>query len=142
MGKLKLHNLGTSFADLKRGPEKMGVVKEEEITNKEECNVFSQEELELQWMALCNRMPQAMVAIATRMKNMQPRITDFPNIEVLADNEIVMEEVNNIRTRIEGGLAKMEEMKRILSKKEIYENMLKTNPAIDKLRNALGLELA
>ena len=157
MGKLKLHNLGTSFADLKRGPEKMGVVKEEVITNKEECNVFSQEELELQWMALCNRMPQAMVAIATRMKNMQPRITDFPNIEVLADNEIVMEEVNNIRTRIEGGLAKylhngqlklhirlakMEEMKRILSKKEIYENMLKANPAIDKLRNALGLELA
>ena len=33
-------------------------------------------------------------------------------------------------------------MKRILSKKEIYENMLKANPAIDKLRNALGLELA
>ena len=118
--------------------------------------MFSQEDLELQWMALCNRMPQAMVAIATRMKNMSPRITEFPNIEVLADNEIVLEEVNNIKTRIEGGLAKylhngqlrlhirlakVEEMKRILSKKEIYENMLKANPAIDNLRNALGLEL-
>ena len=156
LGKLKLGKVGTSFADLKRGPEKPGYVKEDEITNKEESNVFSQEDLELQWMALCNRMPQAMVAIATRMKNMSPRITEFPNIEVLADNEIVLEEVNNIKTRIEGGLAKylhngqlrlhirlakVEEMKRILSKKEIYENMLKANPAIDNLRNALGLEL-
>ena len=156
LGKLKLGKVGTSFADLKRGPEKPGYVKEDEITNKEENNVFSQEDLELQWMALCNRMPQAMVAIATRMKNMSPRITEFPNIEVLADNEIVLEEVNNIKTRIEGGLAKylhngqlrlhirlakVEEMKRILSKKEIYENMLKANPAIDNLRNALGLEL-
>ena len=156
LGKLKLGKVGTSFADLKRGPEKPGYVKEDEITNKEENNVFSQEDLELQWMALCNRMPQAMVAIATRMKNMSPRITEFPNIEVLADNEIVLEEVNNIKTRIERGLAKylhngqlrlhirlakVEEMKRILSKKEIYENMLKANPAIDNLRNALGLEL-
>ena len=157
IGKLKLGKVGTSFADLKRGPEKVGQVKEDEITNKEENHVFSQEELELQWMALCNRMPQEMIAIATRMKNMSPRITQFPNIEVLADNEIVLEEVNNIKKRIEGGLAKylhngqlqlhirlakVEEMKRILSKKEIYENMLKANPAIDKLRDALGLELA
>ena len=156
LGKLKLGKVGTSFADLKRGPEKPGYVKEDEITNKEESNVFSQEDLELQWMALCNRMPPDMIAIATRMKNMSPRITEFPNIEVLADNEIVLEEVNNIKTRIEGGLAKylhngqlrlhirlakVEEMKRILSKKEIYENMLKANPAIDNLRNALGLEL-
>ncbi len=156
LGKLKLGKVGTSFATIMKGPEKAGTVKEEEISNKEENYVFSQEELELQWMALCNRMPQDMVAIATRMKNMSPRITQFPNIEVLADNEIVLEEVNNIKKRIEGGLAKylhngqlklhirlakVEEMKRIFSKKEIYENMLKANPAIDKLRDALGLEL-
>ena len=42
---------------------------------------FSQEDLELQWMAMCNRMPQELSGIATRMKNMNPTITELPQIE-------------------------------------------------------------
>ena len=45
-----------------------------------EHNEFSQDELEFQWMSMCNRMPQKLSGIAARMKNMTPTITDFPKV--------------------------------------------------------------
>ena len=40
------------------------------------------------------------------MKNMQPRITTFPDIEVLVDNQILLDQVNEIKGRIRVTLAK------------------------------------
>ena len=65
-----------------------------------ENNQFSQEDLELQWMSMCNRMPQKLSAIATRMKNMNPKIGEFPNVKVMVDNQVILEQMQQIHKSI------------------------------------------
>ena len=118
---------------------------------------FSQEDVEYQWMSMCNRMPQNLSGIATRMKNMNPRITEFPNVEVLVENKIFLEEMEKIRgsicntlrkylenqdIKLTLRLAEHNEQVKILTRREQYEEMEKSNPAIAKLREMLDLELA
>ena len=155
--KPKLTGIGMSWANLRRGPKKKtyGQEKEEEVS-KDENYEFSQSQLDLQWLTMCNRMPQQMVATATRMKNMRPLITDFPNIEVVIDNQYLLEQMQEIRQRIKATLArdlhngnielhlrlaKAEEMTKILTPKEVLEELSKANPSIVKLREALDLRL-
>ena len=154
---LKMKNIGISLSDLKRGPEKTVYQKEPEIENKEAEEKFTQEELDRQWLAMCNRMPKQMLALAQRLKNLSPRITDYPNIELVVDNQILLKQVNEIKGRIrvtmanalhnsgiefQPRLAKQEEARRILTKPELLELIDKENPAIKKLRDSLKLELA
>ncbi len=123
----------------------------------DEQQPFSQQDLELQWMSMCNRMPQKLSGIATRMKNMNPTITEFPAVEVVVDNQIAMEQMENIKGSIVNTLklylhnnaisltmrvAEHEEQGKILSRREQYELMEKENPSILKLRELLNLELA
>ena len=123
----------------------------------DEQQPFSQQDLELQWMSMCNRMPQKLSGIATRMKNMNPTITEFPAVEVIVDNQIAMEQMENIKGSIVNTLklylhnnaisltmrvAEHEEQGKILSRREQYELMEKENPSILKLRELLNLELA
>ena len=122
----------------------------------EEC-VFSQQDLELQWMSMCNRMPQKYSGVATRMKNMNPSILDFPHVEVLVENQLAMQQVEEIKGSIVKTLqvylhnksitlsiriAEHKEQEVILSRREQYELMEKENPSIQKLRDLLSLELA
>lgn len=124
---------------------------------KDEEHTFSQQDLELQWMLMCNRMPQKLSGIATRMKNMNPIITDFPNVEVTADNQVALDQLEQIKGSIIATLktylhnksitlslclADKEEVAPILSRREQYEQMEKENPSIAKLRELLNLELA
>ena len=124
---------------------------------KDERQEFTQQELELQWMSMCNRMPQKLSGIATRMKNMNPTITEFPAVEVVADNQLALEQMEEIKGSIVKTLqlylhnkditltlrmAERQEHVRILSRREQYELMEKENPSIGKLRELLGLELA
>jgi DNA polymerase-3 subunit gamma/tau len=118
---------------------------------------FSQEDLELQWMAMCNRMPQEYSGIATRMKNMNPVITEFPQIEVVVDNALIKQEMEDFKGRIVKTLQNAlcnnslsldiriaEKQERIvtLTRREQFDLMSKENPAVDKLRQAFELELA
>ena len=122
-----------------------------------ENETFSQQDLELQWMSMCNRMPQKFSGVAARMKNMQPTITDFPHVEVVADNALVFEQLNGIKNKIASTLkvylhnsfielsirvAEQQEQVKILSRREQFEEMSKNNPAIEKLRQLMNLELA
>ena len=122
----------------------------------EEC-VFSQQDLELQWMSMCNRMPQKYSGVATRMKNMNPSILDFPHVEVVVENQLAMQQVEEIKGSIVKTLqiylhnksitlsiriAEHQEQEKILSRREQYELMEKENPSIGKLRDLLSLELA
>ena len=126
-------------------------------TNKEEQHVFDQHELELEWISMCNRMPQNLSGIATRMKNMSPTILEFPAIEVVVDNQIAMEQMENIKGSIVNTLklylhnqditlvmrvAEHQEQERILSRREQYELMEQENPSVAKLRELLDLQLA
>jgi DNA polymerase-3 subunit gamma/tau len=108
-------------------------------------------------MAMCNRMPQQYSGIATRMKNMNPVISDFPKVEVVVDNALIKQEMDNFKGRIvktlQGALqndaitldiriAEQQEHVKILTRREQFELMSKENPAVEKLRQAFDLELA
>ena len=125
--------------------------------SKSEEQTFSQQDLELQWMSMCNRMPQKFSGIATRMKNMNPVITDFPAVELVVENQLAMDQIEEIKGSIISTLklylhnkaitlnlrvAEHQEQMRILSRREQYEEMEKKNPSIAKLREILNLELA
>ena len=118
---------------------------------------FSQEDLELQWLSMCNRMPQEFSGIATRMKNMNPVITTFPQIEVVVDNALIKQEMEDFKGRIVKTLqnvlhnqaisldiriAEQQERVVVLTRREQFDLMSKENPAVDKLRQAFNLELA
>ena len=118
---------------------------------------FSQEDLELQWMAMCNRMPQELSGIATRMKNMNPTITELPQIEVQVDNSLIKQEMEDFKGRIVSTLRnglqnenlsleiiiiEHKEQEKPLSRREQFEKLTKENPAIEKLRQVFNLELA
>ena len=154
---LKLKNLGVTFKSLKQGEEKPAYMKEPEVTNTGENTTFTNEELSYQWMAMCNRMPQQMIAMASRMKNLEPKITEFPHIEVVVDNQLLLDEVNGIKGRIRATLAKElhngnitlsfrlsagDEVKKVLTRREVFTEICKENVAMDKLRAALDLNLA
>ena len=147
----------------KSKPKKMSVIpgtldaSDPNATPKDEEQSFSQQDLELQWMLMCNRMPQKLSGIATRMKNMNPVITEFPNVEVTADNQVALDQLEQIKGSIASTLklylhnkaitlslrlAEKEEIVPILSRREQYEMMEKENPSIAKLRELLSLELA
>ena len=127
------------------------------VAAKDEELPFSQEDLELQWMSMCNRMPQKLSGIATRMKNMNPSILDFPHVEVVVENELALQQMEEIKGSIVKTLqvylhnksitlsmrvAEHEEQEKILTRREQYELMEKENPSIGKLRDLLSLELA
>ncbi len=118
---------------------------------------FSQQDLEFQWMMMCNRMPQHLSGIATRMKNMNPVIKEMPHVEVVVDNQLALDQMTEIKGSILSTLriylhnnaitldmriAEQKERVRILTRREQYELMEKENPAIAKLRDLLDLELA
>ena len=152
--RIKLSSLGMTFQSLQR-KEAVAAKKEAEVTNKDENEQFTQEFLELQWLSMCNRMPQKMVGLASRMKNMQPRIANFPGIEVLVDNQILLDQVNEIKGRIRvtlakalhnGGitlslrLAEAEEISRRKTKKEVYDELMQQKE-VKAFVESLGLEL-
>jgi DNA polymerase-3 subunit gamma/tau len=118
---------------------------------------FTPEELQIEWLSMCNRMPQHLSGIATRMKNMNPIITEFPALEVVVENQLAMEQMEQIKGSIVNTLkrdlhnqditlsmrvAEHKKGERILSRREQYELMEKENPSILKLRELLNLELA
>ena len=160
--RIKLGNLGVTFSSLKRGEEKPSYQKDPEVTNTEESTSFTQEELDYQWLAMCNRMPQNMVAMASRMKNLHPQILQQPEsggetIEVVVDNQQLLDEINGIKGRIRATLAKelhngnitldfrlakIEEVGKVLTRREIFNAVRKENPAIEKLLSLLDLHLS
>jgi DNA polymerase-3 subunit gamma/tau len=118
---------------------------------------FTQEDLELQWLSMCNRMPQQFSGIAARMKNMNPVITEMPQIEVTVDNELVQKEMQDIFKSILKTLkiylhndgitltilvSDKPASQKILTRREQFEEMSEKNPAVEALRQAFDLELA
>ena len=150
-----------TFASLKQQEKekKVNNAAEEEIKNKDENTDFTDDDLQLQWLTMCNRILQRkeMYALAQRMKNVQVKITTLPNIEVLVDNKLLLDEIDGIKGRIRASLALMlhnghitvttrlarqEERTRILTPREILDQMQKENEAVAMLTDLLKLEMA
>ena len=130
---------------------------EELVNTEEQTSTFTDEDLREKWISMCNRMPQKMKAMAMRMKNMKLHITTLPNIEVVVDNQILLTQMNEILARLEVTmaqdlknkdvkislrLAKKEELKPILTDREIFAKLLKNNHSLATLKEALKLELS
>ena len=156
---IRLGALGTNFANLKRKntvPEPM-IPDSQEAENISDNKEFTNDQLLIQWIAMCARMPQQMTGIAARMKNMTPVIADFPNVEVVVDNEILLEDISKIKGRIRNTLAmtlknsniqlslklaKPEDIKRIPTNRERFDMLIRNNDAFKNLVLELGLELS
>ena len=153
----KLGNIGMTFNDLRRNAQEKKQAIAPQVTNKGENDDFNEEQLAFQWLSMCNRMPKEMVGMAQRMKNMTPHITEFPNVEVVVENEILLHQMEGIKARILATLAKelhnanihfslrlaeANEIKKVLNKRELFDQMRKENPAVEALRKGLELELA
>ena len=159
--RLKVANIGLTWNNLKghSNPMKMQILPGTSPLggSEEEHTTFTQEELELQWMSMCNRMPEKLSGIATRMKNLNPVIKEMPNVEVVVPNQIVKDEIETIKGSIVSTLriylhncsitvdirvAEQEEHVKILTRREQYELMEQQNPAIERLRKLFDLQLA
>ena len=155
MPRLKLGSLGMTFAGLKH-KEEVKQAEEEEIKNKEEATEFTEDQLSLEWLRMCNRMPSQMTGLAQRMKNIQPTILSYPDIEILVDNKLLLDQLGAIKGRIRASLAaglhngsitvnlrlaKQNEIKPVLTKKQILEKMKKDYKPFALLVDGLGLEL-
>lgn len=167
---VKLKGIGMSFANLEKTEQNsqriynpIDQLKEETLastgTAANHDQPFTQEQVEGQWISMCLRMQgiKDFIGLANRMKPIVPTITDFPHIEVVIDNKLLLDDVvkikgrilqtfriglNNSQVTLDYRLAESDEVTRILSKREILENMIKENPAIGKLTQDLRLVMA
>lgn len=167
---VKLKGIGMSFANLEKTElnsqriyNPIDQLKEETPastgTAANHDQPFTQEQVEGQWISMCLRMQgiKDFIGLANRMKPIVPTITDFPHIEVVIDNKLLLDDVvkikgrilqtfriglNNSQVTLDYRLAESDEVTRILSKREILENMIKENPAIGKLTQDLRLVMA
>ena len=159
---LKTSNIGFSWSNLRKTGKapKMNIIPgtpADNNTRPAEDYAFTQAELELQWLSMCNRMPQQYSGIAARMKNMNPVITEMPQIEVTVDNELIKNDMDTIYKSILKTLQvylqnshitltilvnDKPSQNKILTRREQFEAMNKENPAVEALRQAFDLELA
>lgn len=152
-------NIGMTFRSLK--PQKKEAQPQNAHTNEKEPasegRHFSEEEVSMQWTLMCNRMPKEMIGLSSRLKNINPRITTYPNVEAVVDNTIFLQQVTEIKNNIRATLRKTlhndniefsvrlvpkDEMRHSFTKRELFDKLRTDNPAIEKLRSTLGLELA
>lgn len=155
--KFNLGKTSISFGEILHPKPTQTETQEEVVVAKGEVRPFTDEDLSLQWRAMCARMPSDMRVVATRMKNLQPTITTFPAVEVVAENQALYEEMLAIKGRIRATLAralqngelqldirlaKQEEIKPILSPREVLAELVKGNKAVAKLVQSLNLDLA
>ncbi len=156
---INLGSIGTTFSKLKDGPKKKQVNEAISLGNAQnERETFDEDDLRREWLAMCNRMKQTREynALAMRMQNIQLHITEFPTIECVAENSMLLEDVNAIMPRIHVTLAQhlhngelkiklrlaeKEEIVHKLSPREFLTKLMETNKEFSSFRENLLLEL-
>ncbi|WP_460002240.1 DNA polymerase III subunit gamma/tau [Prevotella aurantiaca] len=157
MPKVRLGSLGMSFQNLMKAEKKEEKEEEEiEITNKDENQSFTSQELIVEWKGMCNRIAKMNAGLAQRMKIIKPQKLADGKIEVVVGNKILLDEMKAIHGRIRATmaqrlhngqidvvlrLAKAEEIKPILTPRQELEKMQQQNPSIKKLIDQLGLHI-
>ena len=158
---MKIGGIGFSWSNLRSQGKtsKMNIIpgSVSHAVEQSKDTAFTQEDLELEWMAMCNRMPQEYCGISTRMKNMNPVITEMPQIMIAVDNALIKQEMEELKGRIiktlrqnlknesltfEIQIVEHQGQVKILTRREQFELLRKENPAVEKLRQAFDLELA
>ena len=162
----KVGSIGMTFKNLKRSQEaahkKYNVISDIPEANTKiegDQQPFNDEQLYAQWMTMLMRMQNldTFYALSQRLKLTCPKIVDYPTVEVVIDNPILLDEVMKIKNRIrltlvQGihndtivinyRLAKQEEIGKIRSKREILEDLEKSNEGIAQLIRDFHLVMA
>lgn len=154
--RMSIADIRMTFNDLRNSGKKSFQRTEPEQQATTQNMDFSEQELMIQWKVMCNRMPKEKTGLAQRMKNLTPRVTTYPNAEVVIDNDILLKQLQenkqsiltemrrllkNAQLNINLRLAEAEEVTKIYSKREIFEMLKKENPQLAKLCQCLKLEL-
>lgn len=157
--KLKLSSLGTSFSSILNGPAKVQEEKAPSLGEAaNEAKQFTDDDVRREWLAMCNRMQQSQKfnALAQRMRNIQTSIKEFPHIVLIAENSMLLSDVQNILPRIQVTLAKylhngsltltlrlaeQKEIVRRISAREFMQKLIDSNPAFATMQKTLQLEV-
>ena len=165
---MNFSGIGMTFSNLKKNEERehrtfnpIDKLKEEHTpaSNAQDMNQsFTQDQVEGLWINMCMRMQniKELIGLANRMKAVTPTITNFPNIEVVVDNQLLLNDILNIKNRIrptfvqglrnnqiqiDYRIAKADEIKKVLSKREVFDNIMDSNPAFKKMVSVFNLAL-
>lgn len=120
---------------------------------------FTQDDLTLQWRAMCNRMQLIadLKGLASRMKNFIPEITEFPKVELVIDNDILEKQLLPLKRRLQLTLQKTlqnadisldirvvadDPKFKLVSKRDMLDRLCVSNEAVASLVKAFDLELA
>lgn len=118
---------------------------------------FTQEDLEREWIVMCQRMPQNMAGMAARMRNIKPSITEYPNIELAVSNQTLLNQIDEIKSRIRASMAKQLNNGKItfslvlnennivskaLTQRELFEKLMTEDDLFKKMNEFFGFELA
>lgn len=162
INRLKTDNTGATFSSLKMKKNNFSDNDGADVAENASAVLsekFTEADLRLQWMAMCNRMLESNKeyhGLASSMRNLTPAITDFPNIEVSVTNSILLNQLQTIKKRIlltlrshlhNNGidltlrLAENGEVQRALTKGELFDKMRAESPVLRSLITSLGLEL-
>ena len=119
---------------------------------------FTEEDIAKEWQAMCKRMSKNpdTIGLAASMRNLSLKISNYPEVEIVVTNSILLEQLKGIKGRIRATLAKALEntelevslriaenfeIKKVLSKPEILEKMIEKSSGLKKLMQSLHLEL-
>ena len=155
--KMNLKNLGVTFSSLN---EKPAIAPVEEVDASEidttQQGKFTQEALEESWFGMLKRFPEDLKGLGTRLRNITPHITTYPQIEFVFDNELLLQQAEKYKARIKVTLAQelkngqieldwrvaeSHEVKKILTKRELFDKLKEQNGALSKLCQALQLDI-
>ena len=155
--KMNLGSLGITFSSLDTKPDVVPV--EEKVTpeiDARQQGKFTQEALENSWFGMLKRFPESLVGLGARLRNITPHITTYPRIEFVFDNELLLHEAEKQKARIKVTLAKelqngqieldwrvaeSHEIKKILTKRELFDKLKEQNGALSKLCQTLQLDI-
>ena len=156
LNSIKLGSIGMTFKNLEKSKDAsktnynaISDVAAQQASQGEQQQ-FNEEQLYGQWISMCIRMQQIsnLYGLSQRLKMLTPKISNYPEVEIVIDNPILLEEVKNIKNRIRNTLvqglhndaitvnyrlAEQGEITKIRSKKDIFEELKQKNPAIVKL---------
>ncbi|MCD8297412.1 MAG: DNA polymerase III subunit gamma/tau, partial [Prevotella sp.] len=155
---VKIKGMTSSFSNIRKKNEEKEQSGDDniEINKNGEKQQFNDEQLSFEWTMMCNRMTKPLVGLASRMKNITPVIKEFPNIEVVVDNQLLLDEMLQIKNRIRKTLtinlkneditlnfrlAAPEEIKHIPTNQERFEELKENNEAFSALTDQLDLVL-
>lgn len=117
---------------------------------------LNERDLSYYWRDYASTLPKEETAMAARMMNITPQLLSNNSFEIVVDNEMVeksmrqmchsiqaylQEKLHNRQVTMQVRVSEAKEVVRGYSHLERYQLMSKKNPALQKLKEALGLEL-